>query len=106
LTLYRLEIHVTPRKGLLDPEGNAIRHALESLGYDGVRDVRVGKDMYLDVEADSEEEARTTADEMCRKLLANPVTEDYAIEVLGRADEEASSTPTGASAGVDGDGEG
>jgi len=78
---YRVEIRVTPRPGLLDPEGNAIHHALESLDYGGVEEVRVGKAIYLDLDAGSEEEARATADEMCRKLLANPVTEEYAIEV-------------------------
>lgn len=87
MTRYRLEIRVTPRRGLLDPEGNAIHHALDSLGFEGVEEVRVGKDMYLNLEADSEDDARGAADAMCRKLLANPVTEDYAIEVLGPADE-------------------
>ncbi len=85
MTRYRLEIRVTPREGLLDPEGNAIHHALHSLGFDGVEEVRVGKDMYVDLDADSEDDARRAADEMCRKLLANPVTEDYDIEVLGPA---------------------
>ncbi|HSR41155.1 MAG TPA: phosphoribosylformylglycinamidine synthase subunit PurS [Longimicrobiales bacterium] len=99
MTRYRLEIRVTPRPGLLDPEGNAIHHALDSLGYPGVEQVRVGKAIYLDLEADSEEGARETADEMCRKLLANPVTEDYQIEVLGRArggDEAAARAGRGA----------
>lgn len=83
MSRYRIEILVTPRPGLLDPEGNAIHHALQSLGYDDVDEVRVGKVMYLDVDAEGEEEARREADAMCRKVLANPVTEDYEIQILG-----------------------
>ena len=79
MSRYRLEILVTPRPGLLDPQGKAIHHALTSLGYGSVQDVRVGKAIYVDVEADSAEAARAQADEMCRKLLANPVTEDFQI---------------------------
>ena len=76
---YRLEIRVKPRSGILDPEGKAIHHALQSLGWKGVLDARVGKAIDLDMEADSPEEAVKIADEMCRRLLANPVTEDYEI---------------------------
>ena len=67
--------------GLLDPQGKAIHSALQNLGYDDVEDVRVGKAIYLDVTAESAEAAEAQADEMCRKLLANPVTEDFAIHV-------------------------
>ena len=74
-----MEILISPRPGLLDPQGKAIHHALQSLGYDGVDDVRVGKAIYVDVEADSEQTARDKAEDMCRKLLANPVTEDFSI---------------------------
>lgn len=76
---YRLEILISPRPGLLDPQGKAIHHALHSLGYEGVDDVRVGKAIYVDVDASSSEEAQGKAEEMCRKLLANPVTEDFTI---------------------------
>jgi phosphoribosylformylglycinamidine synthase PurS subunit len=78
---FRLEIRVIPRPGLLDPEGKAIQHALHSLEYEQVREVRVGKLLYLDVEAASSEEARGGAEAMCHRLLANPVTEDFEIEV-------------------------
>lgn len=81
MSRYRIEILVTPRPGLLDPEGNAVHHALQSLGYSDVESTRVGKVIYLDVEADSEDDAREQADAMCRKVLANPVTEDYEIQV-------------------------
>jgi phosphoribosylformylglycinamidine synthase len=97
LSRFHLEIHVTPRPGILDPEGKAIDHALQSLGYGGVRDVRVGKALYLELDAASQEEARDTADEMCRKLLANPVTEDYEIHFLDEA-------PAGVGAGTPGGG--
>jgi phosphoribosylformylglycinamidine synthase PurS subunit len=80
---YRLEVRVTPRPGLLDPQGKAIHHSLNSLGWEGVHDVRVGKAIYLDMEAESEDAAVQAADAMCRKLLANPVTEDFEVSVVG-----------------------
>lgn len=89
MTRYRAEILVTPRPGLLDPEGNAIHHALDSLGYRGVEAVRVGKVIYLDLEADDEAEAEDRAEAMCRKILANPVTEDYEIDVHAAPSETA-----------------
>ena len=76
---YRVEVRVKPRPGLLDPQGKAIHHSLNSLGWDGVHDVRVGKAIYLDMEAESESAAAEAADAMCRKLLSNPVTEDYEV---------------------------
>lgn len=85
MSRYRIEILVTPRPGLLDPEGNAIHHALHSLGYASVDTTRVGKVIYMDVTADGEDAARAEAEGMCRKVLANPVTEDYEIQVLGES---------------------
>jgi len=87
LTRYRLEVRVIPRPGLLDPEGKAIHHSLDSLGYEGVGRVRVGKAILLDLDADSPDAAIAAADEMCRRLLANPVTEEYSIEVLSEVTE-------------------
>ena len=86
LNRYQLEIRVVPRAGLLDPPGKAIHHALHSLSYAEVKDVRVGKAISLQLEAASEEAARARAEQMCQKLLANPVTEDFSIAVLGKAD--------------------
>lgn len=83
MSLYRVEVRVIPRPGLLDPQGKAIHHSLNSLGWDGVRDVRVGKAIYLDMDADSEAKALEAADAMCRKLLANPVTEDFEVSMVG-----------------------
>lgn len=79
---YRLEVRVIPRPGLLDPEGKAIHHSLHSLGWDQVSRVRVGKAILLDIDAQSEAAAVDAATEMCRRILANPVTEDYSIEIL------------------------
>jgi phosphoribosylformylglycinamidine synthase subunit PurS len=81
---YRVEVRIAPRAGLLDPQGKAIQHALRSLEFDEVADVRVGRLLRLRLVADSDEAARTAADEMCRKLLANPVTEDYEIALEAR----------------------
>ena len=87
MSRFHLEIRVTPRPGLLDPEGKAIQNALHSLDYEHVHEVRVGKLLYLDVEAASNEEAREGAEAMCRRLLANPVTEDFEIGVQEAAEE-------------------
>jgi phosphoribosylformylglycinamidine synthase subunit PurS len=78
---YRLEVRVTPRAGLLDPQGKAVEHALHALAFDGVGGVSVGRLIRLAIRASDEREARARAEEMCRKLLANPVTEDFAIGV-------------------------
>lgn len=76
---FRVEVHIAPRAGLLDPEGKAVEHALQALSFEKVSGVRVGRLVRLSVEADDETSAREQADEMCRQLLANPVTEDYDI---------------------------
>lgn len=81
MTHFRLEVRVVPRPGLLDPEGKAIQSALHSLDYPGAHDVRVGKLIYLNLEANSSDEACKLVESMCERLLANPVTEDFQIEV-------------------------
>jgi phosphoribosylformylglycinamidine synthase len=81
---YKVEVRIAPRAGLLDPQGQAIQHALRSLEFDEVEDVRVGRLLRLRLLADSDDAARAAADEMCRKLLANPVTEDYEIALEAR----------------------
>ena len=73
----KLRIIVTLKNGVLDPQGKAIHHALEGLGFGGVNDVRAGKLIELDVADDTIDAA---LDEMCRKLLANTVIENYRIE--------------------------
>ena len=84
MTRYRIEIRVTPRPGLLDPEGKAIQHALASLGYVGTEEVRVGKLIEVELQADTQEAALETGRLMCRRLLANPVTEDYDVRLRER----------------------
>ena len=74
--MARYEIYVTYKKGIFDPPGATARRALDNLGFEGVKDVKIGK--YIQLDAD------TSADkvrEMCEKLLANPVIEDYRIEM-------------------------
>ena len=75
----KVRIHVSLKPGVLDPQGRAVHHALEGLGFDGVKDVRVGRLIELEV-ADSTTDAQL--DEMCRKLLANMVIENYRVEKL------------------------
>ncbi len=77
---FTVQIRVTLRPSILDPQGKATHHALEQLGFEGIRSVRMGKFIALRVEARSEEEAREMAAAVCGKLLANPVMEDFEIE--------------------------
>lgn len=79
---YTAEVRITPRAGLLDPEGKAVQNALHSLDFDTVEDVRVGRLVRLHLRAGSDGDARASAEEMCRKLLANPVTEDYEVVLV------------------------
>lgn len=85
---FAVRVEVTPRAGIRDPEGAAIERALGSLGYPDVAGVHVGKLITLTVGAADPGEARRRVDEMCRRLLANPVIEDYRIEVPGDAATE------------------
>ncbi len=70
-----------PRGGILDPEGETIGRALRELGYGGVGAVRSGRLIRLELEAEDTDAARDEAERMCEELLANPVIEDYAVEV-------------------------
>jgi phosphoribosylformylglycinamidine synthase subunit PurS len=78
---YEVEVRITPRAGLLDPQGKAVHHALHSLEFGEVEDVRVGRLIRLRMLAASDAAAEESAAEMCRKLLANPVTEDFEIDL-------------------------
>ncbi len=80
---YHLEVRVKPRPGLLDPQGQAIQHALASLGFAGAEEIRVGKVIDIELRAESPDAAIELGREMCRKLLANPVTEDFQVTVMG-----------------------
>ncbi|MFO7942359.1 MAG: phosphoribosylformylglycinamidine synthase subunit PurS [Bacillota bacterium] len=79
--MLRARICVTLRAGVLDPQGETIASSLNRLGFDEVTGVRAGKYLELTVDGDDPEVARSRVDEMCRRLLANPVIEDYSIEI-------------------------
>ena len=74
-------VNVFLKEGVLDPQGKAAHHALESLGFEGVKEVRIGKQIILNIDAGSKEEAETKVKEMAETLLANTVIEDYTIEI-------------------------
>lgn len=74
-------VTVTLKAGVLDPQGKAIGHALGNLGFESVVDVRAGKLFELEIEADSDAQARLEAEQMARKLLANPVIESFKVEI-------------------------
>ena len=76
---YTAHINVMPLKELLDPQGKAVMSGLSSLGINGVEDVRVGKNITLQIEAENEQAARQIAEEASKKLLANPVMEYFEI---------------------------
>ena len=76
----RARVLIRPKEGILDPQGEAVERALPALGFDGVANVHVGRMVELDVEDERQIEP------MCEKLLANPLVEDYEIQLLGRAE--------------------
>jgi phosphoribosylformylglycinamidine synthase PurS subunit len=77
----RVRVHVTLKPGVLDVQGKAVGSALRSLGYEGAGNVRQGKFFTFDLAGSDEAAARAQVDEMCRKLLANTVIEDYRYEI-------------------------
>ena len=79
----KARVFVMPKEGVLDPQGKAIAHALGTLGFQGVGEVRQGKVIELELRATSESEARAELDKMCRQLLANTVIESYRVELVG-----------------------
>ncbi|HMQ94327.1 MAG TPA: phosphoribosylformylglycinamidine synthase subunit PurS [Amaricoccus sp.] len=77
----RARVHVTLKPGVLDPQGEAVRHALGSLGFEGVGEVRMGKVIELDLAEGDPGAARDRVTEMCEKLLANTIIENYTVDV-------------------------
>lgn len=79
----KARVHITLKPGVLDPQGKAVHNALTSLGFEGVEDVRQGKYLELDLNETDAGKARTALEDMCNRLLANTVIEDYQIELEG-----------------------
>jgi phosphoribosylformylglycinamidine synthase len=78
---WRVNVRILPRTGLLDPQGQAVEHALRALDFREASNVHVGKAIALEVDAESRDKAEARVREMCDRLLANPVTEDFEIEI-------------------------
>ncbi len=77
----RVSVYITPKAGVLDPQGQAVLGSLHSLGYTEVADVRIGKYITLELEGADENQVQSRIQEMCEKLLANPIIEDFRFEV-------------------------
>ena len=78
----KVRVNVTLKPGVLDPQGAAVRHSLGALGFDGVNKVRQGKVIELDLKENDPMKAKSQVEQMCDKLLANTVIENYSVEVL------------------------
>ena len=74
-------VNVFLKEGVLDPQGKATHHALDSLGFDGVKDVRIGKQIIVTLDTEDRAKAQAEVKEMCETLLANTVIEEYTIEI-------------------------
>ena len=94
---YRFAVNVTPKPGILDPQGKAVERSLPHLGVTGVTGVRVGRRVEMAVEATDEAAARAVVDRLAGELLSNPLVEQFAVEPLGVAAPTAA--PTGGAAG-------
>ncbi len=80
--MYLANIKVKLRKSILDPQGKTVEHSLHSLGFSNIKDTRIGKYIELKIDVGSEDDAKKLTDEICKKLLANPVMEDYEFDVV------------------------
>lgn len=79
--MLKAKIYVTLKAGVLDPQGKAVKGGLESLGYDGIEEVRLGKFMIISLKDMPVNQAQAQVEEMCQRLLTNPVIEDYRFEI-------------------------
>lgn len=79
--LFEAEVKITLKKTIADPQGLTVKHALESLGFAGLGSVRMGKLITIELEAKEKEAAEIKIKEICQKLLANPIIEDFVFEV-------------------------
>jgi len=83
---YRFAVNVTPKPGILDPQGKAVERSLPHLGIAGVADVRVGRRVELTVTADDAGAARAVVERLASELLSNPLMEQFEVEAIGEAD--------------------
>ena len=79
--LFSVQVEVSLREGVADPQGATIERSLPHLGFDGVRDVRVGKSIRFDIDATDEAAARAEVDDLCQRFLTNPVIEDATVSL-------------------------
>ena len=96
MSSHRFAVNVTPKPGILDPQGRAVEGSLGHLGIDGVSAVRVGRRIELTVDADGAPAARGVVERLAAELLANPLIEAYTIEEIGAASSTTSSAARGA----------
>ena len=82
MSRFRVAVHITPRRGILDPQGRAVTDALHTLGFGAVHDVHVRRHIIVEIDAADRPAAERTTRDMCEKLLANPVIEDYEIAAV------------------------
>lgn len=78
---FSVDVRITPRAGILDPQGETISRALGNLGYEGIASVRAGRLVRIEIEAASADAARGEVERMCEELIANPTIEDYVVHV-------------------------
>ena len=79
MSLYRIAVHIVPRRGILDPQGKTVADALHTLGFAAVKDVHIGRHIVVELDARDQKTAEQSTRDMCQRLLANPVTEDFEI---------------------------
>jgi phosphoribosylformylglycinamidine synthase len=75
-------VNVQPKANILDPQGKTIQHALKNLGFQSIQEIRIGKRIKINIEVDNVKEATAKVQEMCEKLLINPLIEEYSLEVV------------------------
>lgn len=84
--MFTAQIKITLRKSILDPQGKTVEHSIQSMGYNNIKNTRIGKYVELKIDAASEEEASRITGEICKKLLANPVMEDYTFQITEQSE--------------------
>jgi len=80
--MFKVSVYVTPKQGVVDPQGAVVERALPGLGHSSAGDIRVGRYITMEVEGTDLEKAKADVNDMCRRLLANPIIEDYRFEII------------------------